>query len=523
MEEILEQIQSLTDKFNNLFEVEGLGEPSGDVPPSTNKLKKDIKTKNGKVELVSVEDELFPKEGNAKEQFKQKVLDKINAMIQGTGTLEDLLNVVRAKQIKPVKEGFEGAIEILEEIINEVSVKRWRQAAINSLPQRAVDAYKAEEETEKAESRGDIDKAFGNQIQKENRLEHAKEVAKTMPDSNKSANKVFQAAKKVVLDRTRKSGENFKKWKTADTKENAYKAYEEGINLGARERHAENLADAEVNTFGNLRKRNHKNSIKEGFEGVIEILEEIIKERYENGYTEAPKGHKHKVGDEVQVHFGAGLDGGKSGKINSLYKNHNGNTWAKGSGADGDFDVPTSYLRTRKVSQDSVKEGFEGAIEVLEELLQCLGESSYTEDTVNKVAKKVRPQREANARKAHASLNHVMNINPYNMINGKLSKKQQELISKALDKANKADDKLAHVNSILNKSKKENKPNGIKFDKILCNYEEAIEMLEGLFVKDGRGDLVDDVVKTITKKPVMKHVQDFTKNLLKPKVKPENK
>ena len=364
MEEILEQIQSLTDKFNNLFEVEGLGEPSGDVPPSTNKLKKDIKTKNGKVELVSVEDELFPKEGNAKEQFKQKVLDKINAMIQGTGTLEDLLNVVRAKQIKPVKEGFEGAIE---------------------------------------------------------------------------------------------------------------------------------------------------------------LLEEIIKERYENGYTEAPKGHKHKVGDEVQVYFGAGLDGGKSGKINSLYKNHNGNTWAKGSGADGDFDVPTSYLRTRKVSQDSVKEGFEGAIEVLEELLQCLGESSYTEDTVNKVAKKVRPQREANARKAHASLNHVMNINPYNMINGKLSKKQQELISKALDKANKADDKLAHVNSILNKSKKENKPNGIKFDKILCNYEEAIEMLEGLFVKDGRGDLVDDVVKTITKKPVMKHVQDFTKNLLKPKVKPENK
>ena len=99
MENILKQIYELTENFDNLFEVDGdgLGNPAEDVPPSTNKIKKDIKTKNGKVELVSVEDELFPKEGNAKEQFKQKVLDKINAMIQGTGTLEDLLNVVRAQ------------------------------------------------------------------------------------------------------------------------------------------------------------------------------------------------------------------------------------------------------------------------------------------------------------------------------------------------------------------------------------------------------------------------------------------
>ena len=41
MDNILEQIQSLTDKFNNLFEVEGLGDPASDTPPSTNKIKKD--------------------------------------------------------------------------------------------------------------------------------------------------------------------------------------------------------------------------------------------------------------------------------------------------------------------------------------------------------------------------------------------------------------------------------------------------------------------------------------------------
>ena len=78
--------------------------------------------------------------------------------------------------------------------------------------------------------------------------------------------------------------------------------------------------------------------------------------KYEDGYEDAPKGHKHKVGDEVQVHFGAGLDGGKSGKISSLYKNHTGSTWAKGSGNDGEFDVPTSYLRTKKRISEALQE-----------------------------------------------------------------------------------------------------------------------------------------------------------------------
>ena len=70
MDNILEQINSLTEQFSNLFEVEGLGDPASDVPPSTNKIKKDRKTKDGKVELVSVEDELFPYDGNKREQYR---------------------------------------------------------------------------------------------------------------------------------------------------------------------------------------------------------------------------------------------------------------------------------------------------------------------------------------------------------------------------------------------------------------------------------------------------------------------
>lgn len=119
--DIFEQIQELQEKYTNLFEVEVGSSASSEVPPSTNKLKRDVKTKDGKVELVSVENELFPYEGNKNEQFQQKVLDTINGMIQGTKTLEDLLQVVRQKQAKPVKEGWEAAIELLENMINEIS------------------------------------------------------------------------------------------------------------------------------------------------------------------------------------------------------------------------------------------------------------------------------------------------------------------------------------------------------------------------------------------------------------------
>ena len=123
------------------------------------------------------------------------------------------------------------------------------------------------------------------------------------------------------------------------------------------------------------------NVSEECFDDIIGIVEEILNELYEKGYEAAPKGHKHKVGDEVQVSFGAGLSSGKSGKISSLYKSHTGSTWAKGTGADGEFDVPTPYLRTKKkeVAEALVSD----IIDVVEELL--------SEDTVSYIKKKVEP------------------------------------------------------------------------------------------------------------------------------------
>ena len=117
MSDILKQIQALQEQFNNLFEVDGdgLGQPAVDIPPSQNKIKKDVKTKNGKAELVSVEDELFPYDGNKREQYRQKIIATINGMIQGTATLEDLLQIVRQKKA-PLKE----AMELMEAIRDQV-------------------------------------------------------------------------------------------------------------------------------------------------------------------------------------------------------------------------------------------------------------------------------------------------------------------------------------------------------------------------------------------------------------------
>lgn len=128
------------------------------------------------------------------------------------------------------------------------------------------------------------------------------------------------------------------------------------------------------------------NVSEECFNEIMGIVEELLSEKYEDGYEEAPSGHKHKIGDDVQVHFGAGLDGGKSGKISSLYKNHNGHTWAKGTGNDGDFDVPTSYLRTKKKVSESL---YNEIADLVEEILSeedVYEPAAYAKDGYNFMA-----------------------------------------------------------------------------------------------------------------------------------------
>lgn len=266
MKEILEEINNLSNMFNSLFEVEGLGDPASEVPPSTNKIKQTRKTKDGKVEVVSVEDELFPYDGNKREQFRQKIIDKINDMIQGTATLEDLLQLVRQKQVKPVKEGFEGAIELLEEIINEVSLSKWKEAAKKAYDSRKEVADKSAEadkdswekyEKAVAKSPENEPELFKRTVdtgavayKDKKRAEHAMGVYANTPDSKHSANKYNRAIKKSLQGRDDKY-----------------------VKTGKR-----SDLNRAIDAFHLAKLDPVKNRADESFEGAIEILEAIINE-----------------------------------------------------------------------------------------------------------------------------------------------------------------------------------------------------------------------------------------------------
>lgn len=92
VKEALEIMEAILDAVTPIFELDYENRQN----VNTNKIRKLKKDKDGEnVEVVSVADELFPYEGNAKQQFNQKVLAKINDMIEGKGSLEDLIQFVR--------------------------------------------------------------------------------------------------------------------------------------------------------------------------------------------------------------------------------------------------------------------------------------------------------------------------------------------------------------------------------------------------------------------------------------------
>lgn len=117
MNDIKEPLKLIEEAYNlitSIFEVD-----NEIINTDDNKISRKIKDKDGKhIDVVSVEDELFPYVGNAKQQFNQKVIAKINDMIEGKATLEDLIQLVRRKKA-PVKESLnklESAINILENV-----------------------------------------------------------------------------------------------------------------------------------------------------------------------------------------------------------------------------------------------------------------------------------------------------------------------------------------------------------------------------------------------------------------------
>lgn len=90
------------------------------------------------------------------------------------------------------EEFFDDIMGIVEEYIHEVTMKRWKQAAINSIPHRQEDVDK---KTEKYEDDEDNEDAFQDMEFAKDRLSYAEIVAKEVPKSKKPANSHWINAK----------------------------------------------------------------------------------------------------------------------------------------------------------------------------------------------------------------------------------------------------------------------------------------------------------------------------------------
>jgi len=123
----------------------------------------------------------------------------------------------------------EEALSLMEEIINEVSIGKWKEAAKSSLPKRKEEAEKAEatskqiwkdyeegvkkspEDEETLYKRASYDDAanYDDKIKKGSRADHAEAVADLNVSNEKSsANKLLKAASKVSNNREDEFGRN---------------------------------------------------------------------------------------------------------------------------------------------------------------------------------------------------------------------------------------------------------------------------------------------------------------------------
>lgn len=321
MSDILKQIQALQEQFSNLFEVEGLGNPAVDVPPSQNKIKKDVKTKDGKAELVSVEDELFPYDGNKREQYRQKILDTINGMIQGTSTLEDLLQIVRQKKA-PLKE----AMELMEDTISYIKkqeqpiLKKGRANALRKLSNNSELKNKFKKlgkEDAEMVSAAFNSKKDQEKLEKLGSLRRKAQDVK-MKDWQQMGNPRRKTKNEIGAEKTeaRRYGETYREDKgydRVDTDEPI--PYHIGDSKGYP--HYEEPKSDKQRIKDSIARHEKKNSLKEAFD----IMEEIINELHPDTVKSALHAHNKKTLE---------LEDKVNKRIGEIFKKHGikGNTYS---------------------------------------------------------------------------------------------------------------------------------------------------------------------------------------------------
>lgn len=324
MSDILEEIQALSDKFSNLFEVDDLGNPAVDVPPSQNKIKRDRKTKDGKVEVVSVEDELFPYEGNKREQYRQKIIDIINNMIQGTATLEDLLQFVRQKKA-PLKE----AMELMENIYSQIK-KVHGEPEYEEKYNKETKEYDLVPKNTAAELEVKAEKNRSKEFSDAVDREHSKQV--------KLANKQMRGLGDIL-----------------DRGATAFKVFDNRENTKAKTDELRNLVKGDDKNDPLLTVTHKKAPLKED----MEVLEQLLSEED----FHARKGNPVvKITDKnYKVASGKSLPG-------PFNKNHIGQYIVYNKDTDASYLVTPDNWNKSKIKRDLERQGkvYEELIEILE-------------------------------------------------------------------------------------------------------------------------------------------------------------
>lgn len=148
------------------------------------------------------------------------------------------------------EECFNEIMDIVEEYIHEVSVKRWKQAAANSIEGRKQ--KRIDNEDDYYAFSGKIPGSMQAQLDREHtkrddyhsdRVARAEYLTKNLPDSNKSASKVMSAAKKASETRTEKAEKLFKDAVDKYGQEGHNERAKDYNVTASRERHAREVAN----------------------------------------------------------------------------------------------------------------------------------------------------------------------------------------------------------------------------------------------------------------------------------------
>lgn len=257
IKESLEILREAQDIMSNLFEVEYYG--ANDVEQEqNNKIKRQGKDKNGnKVDLVSVQDELFPYEGNAKEQYNKKIIAKINDMIEGKATLEDLIQLVRNKKT-PVKESV--VYESLKDIIDKkFSIAKMKLQGTEQGFQGIPNGPSRER-----------DAAIIDYLDNIKNFNHIADLGNKMIEAQRKVKEQRKQEGKPPID-SRTKGER------GQDRANIISAeYAGDIKRYLADKKKKEGTNQGYNSSVNKSIRRHQNKVQEGFEGAIELLEAIL-------------------------------------------------------------------------------------------------------------------------------------------------------------------------------------------------------------------------------------------------------